>query len=145
MFGWMFGWFWITPGWSTDRPTTWQKHVQKIFDIFWTIAVGYPRRFSKSPKNRAYRGEITAKQLCDLLFFCLLFFIGIIGLKASENSSASIWYDNFSSCWWENLKLLMFMISGFWDVSRPPNTNYFYLWRHQETWNKSRKSPGLFC
>ena len=31
------------------------------------------------------------------------------------------------------------MISGFWNVSPSPKTNYFYLWRHQDTATKPRK------
>ena len=68
----------------------------------------------------------------------------IISLKAPGNYSASFWSYHFSICLWENLKLLISMISALWDVSRAPKTNYFSLWRHHDTETKSRKIPVTF-
>ena len=83
-----------------------------------------------------------------LLLRFLSFFYGdfleIIGLKAPGNYSASIWSNIFSICLWESPKLFISMISAFLDVSRPPKTNYFYLWRHQDTQRKSKKSLEHF-
>ena len=43
-----------------------------------------------------------------------------------------------------NPSLLISMISGFVNPSTSPKTNYFYLWRHQDTPQKSRKIRGTF-
>ena len=39
------------------------------------------------------------------------------------------------------LKPFIFMISGFSDVSMTPQTNYFYLWIHQDTFKNARTHP----
>ena len=49
----------------------------------------------------------------------------IIKQKAPENYSAALWYNIFLSCLWEYPKLLISMISGFLDVSRPPTNELF--------------------
>ena len=36
------------------------------------------------------------------------------------------------------------MITGFLEVSPTPKTNYFYLWRHQDTEKKIKEIPGAF-
>ena len=65
-------------------------------------------------------------------------FMGNIWPKAPGNYSGPFWTYNFAICLWEKQKLLMSMISVFLDVSLSPKTDYFYLWRHQDTWGKSR-------
>ena len=71
-------------------------------------------------------------------------FMEIISSKALGNYSASIRSYNFSNCLPENPKTLISMISGFFDVSFLPQTNYVYLWRHQNPPNDSRKVPNRF-
>ena len=41
-------------------------------------------------------------------------------------------------------EVIIFMISGFSDVSMTPQTNIIYLWRHQDTPNSSRKNTESF-
>ena len=45
----------------------------------------------------------------------------------------------------ESRKPLIFMISGFSDVSMTHKTNIIYLWRHQDTSNDSRSRIILAC
>ena len=60
-------------------------------------------------------------------------FMEIICLKAPGSYSVPLWSYNFSLCLWERRKTIIFMISGLSDVSLAPQTNYFYLWSHQDT------------
>ena len=62
-----------------------------------------------------------------------------ISSKALGNYSASVWYNIFSICLWEELKLLISMISGILNGPFLPKTNYFDLWKHQDTKNNSGK------
>ena len=71
-------------------------------------------------------------------------FMERIGLKAPQYHSGPFWSYNFSICLWERPKLLMAMISGCWDVSPSPETNYDYLWRPQDTLQNPRQSQILF-
>ena len=66
-------------------------------------------------------------------------FMQRICLKAPGNYSGSIWSYKFSICLWENPNNFIYPISGFLDVSLKPKTNIFYLWRPQDTLNKSKK------
>ena len=52
-------------------------------------------------------------------------FMAKIGLKAPGNYSGPFLTYKFSICLWENPKLVLSIISGFWDVSPSPKTNYF--------------------
>ena len=60
-------------------------------------------------------------------------FMEKICLKAPGNYSAPIWSYKCSICLWEKPETLMSMISGFSNVSPGAKTNYFHLWRHQDT------------
>ena len=53
--------------------------------------------------------------------------------------SASFWYNQIPISLFLRPKTLIFMILGFLDVSRAPETNIIYLWRDPDTLNKSRK------
>ena len=46
---------------------------------------------------------------------------------------------------YETRKPLMFMVWELSDVSMTRKTNYFNVWRHQDTPNKSSKSPTHCC
>ena len=74
----------------------------------------------ESPENPTF--SIFGKSL-----ICYTIFIEIINLKAPWNYSASFGTNNNLICLWENPKTLISMISGFWDVSPAPKTNYFHL------------------
>ena len=39
---------------------------------------------------------------------------------------------------------IIFMISGVWDVSLAPKTNYVYLWRPQDMFKNLRQNPNRF-
>ena len=65
-------------------------------------------------------------------------------LKAPGNYYGRVWSYNFSICLWESLKPQISMISGFMDVSPSPKTNYFYLWKPQDTSNTPRQFPNRF-
>ena len=135
MFGWMFGWFQITPGWSTDRPTTWQKHVFKNMRHLLNNSCWLPSEILQVTQKRGLQGKTTAKQLCDFLLFFYIFyyiFIGIISSTAPENYSASIWYDMF----WDSL------------MGEPKKTHFYdfrICWRVHGSQNQlffSLETPG---
>ena len=46
--------------------------------------------------------------------------------------------------YWKTLNPLIFMIWGFSDVSMSSKTNYFYLWRHQDTFKNPRTSEFVY-
>ena len=64
--------------------------------------------------------------------------------QAPYNYSASLWIRNFSIRLWEHPNPLIFMISGFLDVTMTPKTNIIYLLRHQDSSNNQRTSPNHF-
>ena len=67
-------------------------------------------------------------------------------MKAPGNYSASICYNNFSNCLWGKPKLLISMISRFWDESRPPPTKKTTIFMSGDTTklNKNKKSTKHF-
>ena len=52
--------------------------------------------------------------------------------------------SNFSISLWASPRTLIFIISGFLDVSRTPKTNMIYRWRHQDTPKNPRKPRITF-
>ena len=63
--------------------------------------------------------------------------------KAPGNYSAPYWSYNFSICSWENLNLLISMISGFWDVSPSPKRQ-LYLSLETQYLKRYDKNPQSF-
>ena len=51
---------------------------------------------------------------------------------------------NFRFHYDKTLKPIIFMISGFSNVSMTPKSNIIYLWRHTDIPNNSRKKPNHF-
>ena len=79
-------------------------------------------------------GKLIYAISCHLFGYFYGKLIQIIGLKAPGNYSHQFRSDNFSILLCEGPITLIFMISGFLDVSRPPlKANIIYLWRHQDT------------
>ena len=82
-----------------------------------------------------------------ILCYILVHFLRIHGkmcLKAPLYYSAPFRSYNFSICLWENPKTLIVIISELWDVSLAPQTNYCYLWRHQDTSKNQRQTQTHF-
>ena len=67
-------------------------------------------------------------------------YVLMIGLKAPENYSASFRYNKISTCLWQGPKTFISMISGSFDVSRPPEPIIFML-GDTRTPKQSRKIP----
>ena len=91
--------------------------------------------------------ETHRKHICKCAFIFGHFynkFMEIISLKAPGNYSGSIWTDNFSFCLWQNLKIIISMVSRLSNASPSPKTNIIYLWRHQDTWTDQETNPQTF-
>ena len=67
----------------------------------------------------------------------------IISSKAPGNYSASIWFNNFSIRLWENLKLLISMISGFWTCPRLPKP-IILIFIHTRIPKRNQENPCFF-
>ena len=92
--------------------------------------------------SRSIAGESRAKivqkqfRVFSLLYFWQFFMVN--KLKRHGQKLRRIILQHFGLVasrfgYGKNRKALIFMISGFLDVSMTLKTNYFYLWRHQET------------
>ena len=88
-------------------------------------------------------GQTYLSDCLAILFHLCSQFMAKICLKAPSYYSASFWIHNFSICLWERPKPLMFMISGFSDVSPSPKPNCFCLWRRQDTSNNPGNSTSF--
>ena len=73
-------------------------------------------------QKKVYKGKVRQRNVCVGHFvnhFYCNFQERYVGQKALGNYSGPIWSNNFSICLWENLKLLISMISGILDVPGP--------------------------
>ena len=94
------------------------------------------------PKNGVCRGKIWQNNSVILGHWLGNCFskILIIGLKAPENYSASIWFNIFSVCLWRNPQTLISMILGFWDPPPSPNANYV-IFRDTKIPHENQENP----
>ena len=65
-------------------------------------------------------------------------------LKSSGHYSASIWYNIFVDLLMGDPTLLIFMISGFLDVSPEPHIQLFVSWETPGYLKKIKKIPTYF-
>ena len=107
---------------------SWPRKVRGLAHACALRDVASPR-----PGPRAPSLGICWRDCFDLLSNVYGKSMEIICLKALGNYYGPFWSYNFSICLWDNLKLLISMISGVLNVSPAPNTNYFYLLTHQDT------------
>ena len=114
-----------------------------------SLAVPNPKSFKNGPTTQNWWTWYAVPENFRQFFWhsfgiCYGNFIEIIDLKAPGNYSASICYNLFSICLWEKLKTLISMISGFWDVSLSPQTNYVLFLETPGHLTKIKKITGTF-
>ena len=98
--------------------------------------------------SRGKAGKTWKKQHCEPFVWLFGNFYRVLWKRYAQKLCNIVLLQfeliTFRFHYWNTLKPIIFMISGFSDVSLSPKTIHFYLWRDQIPPNKSRNPKSFF-